>query len=120
MEKIFAQSLNLPDGSTLNGPLTSFFNGSTTVGTVINKIVPYIFAFAGFALLLMVISAGYSFLTSVGNPKGLEAGKKRLSNAVLGFVVIFVAYWLVQIAGRIFGICEICEIFPSAGCTPCN
>jgi hypothetical protein len=110
MEKVFAQSLQLPGGTTINGNIT-WLSGTPKIGEVINRIVPYIFAAAGFALLLMIISAGFSFLTSVGNPKSLEAGKKRLSNAILGFVIIFAAYWLVQIAGRIFGFTEIGNTF---------
>jgi len=110
MGKVFAQSLQLPDNSTINGPIT-FFSGTPTIGAVINRIVPFIFAAAGFILLLMIISAGFSFLTSVGNPKGLEAGKKRLSNAILGFVIVFAAFWLVQIAGKVLGFNEIMTIF---------
>lgn len=59
----------------------------------------------------MLISAGFSFLTSAGDAKKLEKGKQQLTYAVVGFLVIFVAYWLVQIAGFVFGIEEIGTIF---------
>ena len=33
----------------------------------------------------------------------LESGKGRLTNAIIGFFLIFAAYWIVQLAGYIFG-----------------
>ena len=92
------------------------FNG-VNIGSIIGSALQYIFAFAGFALLLMLISAGFTFLTSAGDAKKMTAGKQRLTNAVLGFLIIFAAYWLVLIAGRIFGISEVGNIFQT---TPGN
>ncbi len=112
MHKVFAESITIPKGSgsetvVLEGVGIDFLN----ISDVLNKVVPYVFAFAGFGLLLMIVSAGYSFLTSAGNPKGMEMGKQRLTNALIGFAIIFVAYWLVQILGYIFGIEEITTVF---------
>lgn len=59
----------------------------------------------------MLLSAGFNFLTSAGDPKKLEMGKQRLTYAIVGFLVIFVAYWGVQLAGKIFGIAEIESVF---------
>lgn len=109
MIKVFAQSLRIDDiPGSIEGPVKfskigDIFN-PTTMGIV--------FGFAGFGLLLMLLSAGFNFLTSAGDPKKLEAGKQRLTNAIIGFLVIFVAYWAVQMAGVIFGIKEIQDTFP--------
>lgn len=83
----------------------------TDVGSIITKIIPYLFAFAGIGLLFMIISAGFTLLTSAGDEKKTEAGKNRLTYAVVGFIIIFVAYWGVQIAGIVFGYQEILDIF---------
>lgn len=109
MYKVFAQKLGIEgiDGS---------IEGSVklgNIGAVLNQAIPFIFAFAGIGLLLMLLSAGFNFLTSAGDPKKLEAGKQRLTNAIVGFLIIFVAYWAVQMAGVIFGIKEIQETFPT-------
>jgi hypothetical protein len=81
------------------------FNPSfTSLGGVITVALKFIFAAAGIALLLMIISAGFELLSSAGDAKKLESGKQRLTNAVIGFVIIFVAFWITQIAGKIFGI----------------
>lgn len=107
MESVFAQSLTIP-GSAIKGP--AGFD-MTSIGNVINKAIPFIFSFAGLALLLMLIMAGFDLLTSAGDTKKLETGKQRLTYAIVGIILIIVAYWLVQIAGIIFGVTEIQSVF---------
>ena len=98
------------EGMQPSGPKNFVFENSK-VGTVIIRAMPYIFAFAGLAFLLMTIAAGFGFLTSTGDPKKTDLAKQRLSNAVIGFLLIFAAFWAVQIAGLVFGIQEITDIF---------
>ncbi|MBI4065057.1 hypothetical protein HY409_01680 [Candidatus Gottesmanbacteria bacterium] len=111
MYRVLAQSIQLPGD---NGPvpitgIPGFKYGD--VGSIVTGAIPFVIAFAGFGLLLMLIRAGYSFLTSAGDAKKLEEGKQRLTNAIVGFVVIFVAYWMVILIGKIFGVVEIQSIF---------
>ncbi len=108
MVKIFAQSLSIGE-NTIKGPDGFKFN---TIGDIFGKdTMTIIFGFAGFGLLLMIISAGFTLLTSAGDAKQLESGKQRLTYAIVGFLVIFVAYWVVQLAGKIFGVAEIQSVF---------
>lgn len=102
MEKIFAQSLQIGTSYTVNGP-TDFKFADAQVGTIVQDALPYIFSFAGLGVLLMIVSAGFTMLTSAGDAKKLEAGKGRFTNALIGFFLIFAAYWIVQLLGRIFG-----------------
>lgn len=108
MESIFAQNLKMPGNDNIEGPLGADI---TNVGSIITKAIPYIFSFAGLALLLMLIMAGFDLLTSAGDAKKLEMGKQRLTYAILGILIIIVAYWIVQLAGKIFGIVEIQSVF---------
>lgn len=108
MVKIFAQSLSI-DGisGSIQGPV-SF----SKIGDIFNPTtMGLIFGFAGLGLLLIIISAGFSLLTSAGDTKKLESGKQKLTYAIVGFLVIFTAYWAVQLAGKIFGITEINSVF---------
>jgi hypothetical protein len=109
--KQLAQQLTLPG---TNGPVT--VDGVDnfqfdTVGSVINKAVPFVFAIAGVGLLIMIIFAGFTLLTSAGDAKKSEKGKQQLTYSIVGFIVIFVAYWIVQLFGVIFGIDSITTIF---------
>lgn len=106
MQQIFAQTLSIKDIGNIEG-LVKF----GTIGAILDAAVPLVFGFAGFGLLLMIISAGFTLLTSAGDAKKLESGKQRLTYAIVGFLVIFVAYWVVQLAGKIFGVSEIQSVF---------
>lgn len=112
MHKQLAQILKFPSGDTVHGPTgLPYPAGGGGIAWLIGRLLPYIFAAAGFGLLLMIVSAGFSLLTSAGDPKQMEAAKSRLTNGLIGFFIIFLAYWIVQIAGFVLGIEEIGTIF---------
>lgn len=113
---ILAQSLVIPweNGSTIvKGPLTgsTVFGGTITLGAILTRSMQFIFLFAGIGLLLMLLAGGFTFLTSAGDSKKMEKGQQQLTNAILGFIIIFVAFWLVQALGYIFGFDTIKNIF---------
>jgi hypothetical protein len=117
MHNLLTQNLTLPGVTgTIKGPLNALPEGSSigsnfTIGGILSAAFPLIFAFAGLGLLLMLISAGYTFLTSAGDTKKMEQGKSRLTNALVGFIIVFAAYWIVQLTGTIFGLKDITTIF---------
>jgi len=113
MEKVLAQGLKLPGGEYISGPLKIPSQGQTvlTLGTIISRAVPFVLAFAGIGLLLMLLFSGFEYLTSAGDAKKLEGAKQRLTYSIVGFLLIFTAFWLVQIAGNIFGLTEVNTIF---------
>ena len=112
MQKLFAQNLTLPGGNSIQGPLNIPGVGSNpTIGDILSAAIPLILAFAGLGLLLMLLSAGYTFLTSAGDAKKMEQGKSRLTNAVVGFLIVFAAYWVVKLTGIIFKLQSMTDVF---------
>lgn len=104
MKKLSALSLTIPgnDGDvTIDYPAGFEF---TDLGSVVSRAIPFVFAIAGVGLLIMIIASGMKLLTSAGDAKKMEEGKQTLTYAVIGFIVIFVAYWVVQIMGIMLGI----------------
>lgn len=73
------------------------------VGVIISELLPYLFVLAGLALLVYLIYGGFQLMTSGGDPKAMESAKGKITNAIVGFIIIFVAYWLMQILQIIFG-----------------
>lgn len=98
--------VNYPAGFTT----APFFKGGT-IGDILSAAIPLILAFAGLGLLLMLLSAGFTFLTSAGDAKKMEQGKQQLTNALVGFFIVFAAYWVVQLTGTIFGIQSMTNVF---------
>lgn len=99
-----------PSGSPIQIPYPTGFKFTNTA-SVVTGITNYIYVLAGIGLLIVILSAGFTLLTSAGDAKAMEKGKKGLTNGITGFVIIFVAYWLVQITGIVFGMKGITDIF---------
>lgn len=82
-----------------------------TLGGIVSAFIPAVFVLAGFGLLLYLLWGGFSLMLSRGDAKAVEAAKTKITNAVIGFVVIIIAFWLVQLLGAIFGIEQFQQVF---------
>ncbi len=74
---------------------TTTFKGAPAA--VINLILPYIYILAGLIVFFYLLMGGFKFLTAMGNDSKIASGKKMITNALIGFVIIFTSYWLIQI-----------------------
>lgn len=88
---------------------------AVTVGTIVTSILKYIFPAAGILLMIYLIFGGIQYMTSTGDPKKIEGAKGTITNAFVGFFIIFVSYWIVQLIGIIFDIDIIKQIFSLSG-----
>jgi hypothetical protein len=84
---------------------------STNIGDIITQILPYIFGAAGILLLIYLVTAGLSMMLSRGDPKAMQTAQSKITNALIGFVIVFFAFALVSIIGRILGISVFGNIF---------
>lgn len=91
------------------------FLSSTNIGDFLNgpyKITNLLFFAAGGIIAFMVVSAGIGLMTSQGNPAAIASNKQKLMNALMGLILMFAAYWIVQLAGLILGLPGITDTFP--------
>jgi hypothetical protein len=105
MSIVFAQAA--PKWDVLENAFGNDYNfgGGKAVSEFFNQgLINIIFFAAGAAFLFYLITAGLSMMTSRGEPKALEAAKGRITQAVVGFIVIFCAYWIVKFLGRFLGV----------------
>lgn len=73
---------------------------ATTYGTpaaLISRILPQVYLFSGLILFVLLVVGGFRIITGAGDPKTIESGKKTIISAMVGFAVIFVSYWVIQI-----------------------
>lgn len=77
---------------------------NTTLSGIVGAAIPFIFSLAGIALLTFLIWGGFQYLTSAGDPKKTESAKNTLTWAIVGFIVIVVAFWLTQIMSYVFNL----------------
>ena len=72
-----------------------------TPADMVNLIIPNVFLLAGILLFVYVILAGYKFIS--GGSKGMEEAKGMFSGAIIGFIVMFSAFWIIQIVKLMTG-----------------
>lgn len=87
-------------------PLSSSdkFEKLSTPAGIINQFLKYAFPLAGMILFLMLVFGGFQMLIGASNSKSTEEAKQRITSAILGFLLLFAAYWIVQLVQIIFGI----------------
>lgn len=71
---------------------------------IISSVLPFLFTLAGLILFVMFVWGGFEMLTGATDPKQQEAGKQRITTALIGFLIIFSSFWLAKIVEAIFGI----------------
>ena len=61
---------------------------------------------AGILLFILLIFGGLGVIMGSGgsDPKKAEQGKQAVTMALIGFGLIFISFWIVQIVGAITGI----------------
>lgn len=86
-------------------------SGAQQPARVITYALPYVFGAAAILLLVYLVSAGLSMMLSRGDPKAMQAAQAKITNALLGFVIVIIAYTLVSLIGNILGVGSITNIF---------
>lgn len=103
-----AQNLNEIQGIGL----PSFKWQNAPIGYILSYgVLPYVFGIVGIALLIYLVLGGFQLMFSRGDPKAAEGAKGKITNAIIGFVIVVFAYFLTQILGDMLGIGVFKDIF---------
>lgn len=81
------------------------------VGGIIGNALPWAFGISGFLLLIYMVSGGLQLMTSRGDPKAIQSAQAKITNALLGFVIVLVSAGLVVLLGRILKIDVFSNLF---------
>jgi hypothetical protein len=79
------------DSVTLINPL-----GETDVRLIFGRVIAAALSIIGSAALLMFVYGGVTWMTSRGEPKAVTKGKDTMTWAILGLVVVFASYAIVN------------------------
>ena len=90
-------SLKLKEGATVAEHFSS-------PADLLNAIIPNILLLSSIILLFILFFGGFTFISSGGNAEQAEKGKQAITGAIIGFVVIFASFWIIQIIQIITGI----------------
>ena len=78
------------------------------VGIFIGDALKYVYGIVGILLLIYFVMGGFQLMTSRGDPKAVAAAQAKITNALIGFLIILLSAAIVLILGRILHV----EIFP--------
>jgi hypothetical protein len=70
---------------------------------IINMVLPFFFVIAGLVLFVMIVFGGFTIFTSAGNPEKIKQGQGMVVNALIGFGIMFAAYWIIQLLETTLG-----------------
>ena len=74
------------------------------LGTIITKLLPYIYVAAGLSMLVVLIMGGISLMLAGGNPAKIDKGYGMIKAALIGFFIVFLSYIITQVMETILGI----------------
>jgi hypothetical protein len=77
-------------------------SGNDDLGGIIGNVLPYLLTIAGLILFGMLVMGGFTMLAGAADKESQDKGKKMITSALTGFLVIFAAYWIAQILQVIF------------------
>lgn len=66
--------------------------GSNNLGVLVGRLINSALGLLGIVLVVIVIYAGFLWMTAQGNDEKVKQAKKMITNAVVGLVLIFAAY----------------------------
>ena len=76
---------------------------SSDLGPILQNVINWILGIAGLLAVLMLVIGGVRYVISAGNPTQTEGAKKTIIYALVGIVVIILAYVLVNTVIGLFG-----------------
>lgn len=93
------QLLDLTDCVRTNGGRVNYLYD--TPATIVTVIINNLFILAGILLFFIILYSG--FLMTTKGKQGFEDARKILTGSVIGFLLMFCAYWIVQIINVLTG-----------------
>lgn len=97
-------ALNLREAYTIKPGGEPVANVYETPADLINTILPNIFVIVGVLLVIFIFVAGFMMVQNPDSSKVTEESRKKLTYAVLGFLLLFASYWIIQIVELYTGV----------------
>ena len=72
------------------------------IGKLITNIIPIVLSIAGFFTVIFIVISGLQYVLSSGNPESAAKAQGRLIYAIIGFVIIILAFGILRVVDSIF------------------
>ena len=81
--------------------ITPLSDSDANVSTLANKVLGWIFLVAGILAVIYLVYAGIVYITAGGNADAAKKGQQGIINAIIGIVIIVLAYVIVVAVGDV-------------------
>jgi len=87
-----------------------FFQGTAAstqykdTSSLINNILPNVYIAAGIIIFFMIVLGGFTMIANAGDSHKMDDGKKTITSALVGLLVVFASYWIIQIIQVVTGL----------------
>lgn len=85
-------ALCIPDTKVTGG-----FASQTTIGGFLLLVVKDLLILSAVVAILFIIIGGFTYMTSSGNQESADKGKKMVTNAIIGLVIIVLSYTIITV-----------------------
>ncbi|OGC97656.1 hypothetical protein A2634_02965 [Candidatus Amesbacteria bacterium RIFCSPHIGHO2_01_FULL_48_32] len=93
--------------SGVSGPpglRSEFTDYSRLVANLARRFLLFAIALSGTFFLYRLITAGFAYMNAKGEPGSIQSGTKQITNALIGLIVVTMAFFIIQIIQSIFRI----------------
>ena len=90
----------------INDSFKSPFTQKEDIGGIASILLSNSVVIAGVVFLFLIIIAGFTMLNGAGSgdPKKFAQGREVIVYALIGFLIIFASYWIIQIIAQMTGL----------------
>ena len=104
MPHLLSQRIYNPALNAAVGNLASGTSGTTVLQIFITNGMTFAFGLAALVLIVMLLIGAYEYITAGGDKEALQKSVKRITQALIGILILFSIYLIVGIIGTLFGI----------------
>ncbi|HUD19197.1 MAG TPA: hypothetical protein VMR81_02035 [Patescibacteria group bacterium] len=78
----------------------------TDIGSLVTVVAKNAFVIAGVIMFALLVFGGFGMIMAggSGDTKKLEEGKKAITGAVIGLIIIVGSFWIIQIVEKLTGL----------------
>ncbi|HSX58450.1 MAG TPA: hypothetical protein VLE47_04245 [Candidatus Saccharimonadales bacterium] len=90
----------------MNEPIFTIpnFSGFTNLGQILQTLLTLAFFVAGVAMFFSLIIGGIQWIVAGGDPKAIDSARRRITNSLIGLIIVVAAYAIALILQQVFGI----------------
>lgn len=78
--------------------------GLTEIESIVGSVISVVVGLGFVAMLILIVMAGFKYLTSGGEPKAIQSANQTFTWALLGVVFMAVAWVILQLIAGITGL----------------